>query len=153
MLGLCFHLGDHNDRHAAFFTVATWGSLALSFGVTDLFVITQKPDLLEGFGLDPARVLRLASPHTLKRSPEFKDVPLVQLVTKNHDVPMQDLRDFKHPEDAIYVVGGEKNGCPENLVDNETSGFVYIPTVAGRSLWAQQAASVVLWDRSKKEGV
>lgn len=63
----------------------------------------------------------------------------------------QSLREYEHPEDAIYVFGNS----PENLVGyvDEDDDVVTIDTPSSQVLFAPVVLSVVLYDRMAKRVV
>ena len=58
------------------------------------------------------------------------------------------LVDFVHPEDAVYIFGGD-DGFMEPI---EADHYVYIPTPPTWELYASQAGAIVIWDRTIKNG-
>lgn len=69
---------------------------------------------------------------------------------------LEELRDFTHPLDAIYVFGGSVTRLKPATLGLyqgawlEPAASVYIPTSA--DLYAAQAGGIVLWDRFTKVG-
>jgi len=62
-----------------------------------------------------------------------------------------DLKDFKHPDDAIYIFG--RDGGKINGKDQPPLGVditIKIPNV--KSLWGIEALSILMWDRYIKHG-
>lgn len=57
------------------------------------------------------------------------------------------IRDYKHPQRAIYLLGSEDNGLPQALI-NKCQDLIYLP--GERSLNVAVAGSVVLYDRVNK---
>ena len=55
-----------------------------------------------------------------------------------------ELGKFTHPESAMYVFGGDREGFKAEA-DAETS-WLFVPT-EGKELWSGQAAGMILWDR------
>ena len=155
MIGLCFELAGHSTEHSEWFNLNSWCSLAVSFGVTDLSVMGSSPHLLKKFAFAGLNLHAIKNPARFRKSAKFDSFPIVQLITPKLaevvDVKAESLPQFHHPEDAIYILGGEKKGSPENFIYDDNSCFLTIPTVHDRGkLWAQQAATVVLYDRWAK---
>jgi tRNA(Leu) C34 or U34 (ribose-2'-O)-methylase TrmL len=126
--------------------------MAMAYGATDLCVMSASPHLMKKFACPPLNIQAVKNPARLRKSAKFDQTPIVQLVTAKMDMQAESLIDFHHPEDAIYTFGTEKTGSPENLINDENSCFVTIPTLFGRSMWAQQVATSVLYDRWAKRG-
>lgn len=61
------------------------------------------------------------------------------------------LQDFEHPDNVLYVLG-RSGTSPKALYEEEEGDLtVHIETPEGKGLlWAHQAASIILYDRSTK---
>ena len=69
-------------------------------------------------------------------------------INKELGVP---LSEFEHPENAIYMIGGNK---PEHRdIETENAIYVKIETPVNKSLWNFIALGLVLDDRNKKQSV
>ena len=55
------------------------------------------------------------------------------------------LEEFKHPRSAVYILGAEDTGIPEDLL--KTSTVVKVPSLYPFSLNVAVAGSIVLYDR------
>lgn len=76
-------------------------------------------------------------------------VPLVDIVAVELSDRAVDLRDFRHPDRAIYLLGAEDYGIPAEVID-ECAAVVQIPTFYCLNVAA--AGTVVLYDRAAKRG-
>ena len=66
-----------------------------------------------------------------------------------HEEGETTLRDFVHPENALYIFG-KTNYSPFLSFDSPGSVSVKIETPSPGLLWGHQAASVILYDRFVK---
>lgn len=81
-------------------------------------------------------------------SPENFQLPHdCKLVAVEQTDSARDLRDFRHPERAIYLLGAEDRGIPQKLQDR-AHYTVQIPS--DRCLNVAVAGSIVLYDRIVK---
>lgn len=55
------------------------------------------------------------------------------------------LDEFKHPERAVYLLGGESHGLPEEVLKNTKT--IHIPTPKSISLNVAATGTLVLYDR------
>ena len=79
---------------------------------------------------------------------EHKNLQVI-FITENGE---HDLRDFVHPENALYIVG-KTNYSPFNTLKIGNSTSVRVPTSINKGLlWGHQATSIVLYDRLVKNG-
>lgn len=58
-----------------------------------------------------------------------------------------DLRDFKHPERAVYLLGAEDHGIPKELM----SGMMKVKIPSAICLNVATAGSIIMYDRISKE--
>src|SRR6185369_288204 len=74
--------------------------------------------------------------------PKYAEIVCIELADN-----AQGLKTFRHPERAIYILGAEDYGLPQQLLDNHTvvqiDGAQYCLNVA-------TAGSIVLYDRISK---
>lgn len=61
----------------------------------------------------------------------------------------QQLPGFSHPERAVYLLGAEDNGLPQDVIERCDS-MVEIPTIQPRSMNVATAGSIILYDRHVK---
>lgn len=152
MVGVCFFHGGFHEEHKSHFDISTWTTLCRALGATNLSIVMKgKEQLPKEFKKEKSvEVRQIGSPKRFRKSAKFDDVTIVQLVGKKSgaDIEAVDLKDFEHPENAMYVVGHDKDGSPDHFVTDGPHAFVRIPTEF--DIWAQQAAAVVLWDRISK---
>lgn len=62
-----------------------------------------------------------------------------------------DLKDFEHPKDALYLFGRTNMGLPVMNRESYTSIKFSTPKNLG-TIWAHQAAGIILYDRFLKNG-
>lgn len=62
------------------------------------------------------------------------------------------LKDFVHPEHAIYVFGHDTKNIKPDQFKLKADHQVYIPTPSDAEMWSFQALGIVLWDREMKHG-
>ena len=78
---------------------------------------------------------------------DFKVPNDCSLVAVEQTSRSRDVRDFKHPERAIYLLGAEDRGVPQDLLKRADS-VVEIPSE--RCLNVAVAGSIILYDRLAK---
>jgi hypothetical protein len=122
-----------------------WSYVFSNFGVEDLWEM----------GDDSNKDLNIYQP-TIKISSaaELPDRPLVVLAPQEskYIVGEESLKDFVHPDDAIYMFGGSH--CSMTGVDlggRVADHYVYIPLVKNEC-FSHSAAYITLWDRELKDG-
>jgi hypothetical protein len=63
------------------------------------------------------------------------------------------LRDFKHPEDCVYLFGPDHDNLNEDhLGGREPASLVYIQTDTHYEMYAHTAAALTLYSRSLQRG-
>lgn len=63
------------------------------------------------------------------------------------------LRDFVHPEDAIYYFGHDTHWVAEEMFDGRpVASRVYVPTDTQYDMWSYVAFATFMWDRRSKQG-
>ena len=135
MLGLCFAY-DQNAR-----TRNEWAFLIDWFGVTDSWEY-GKPDDVDGYPKSTG----------ITTSAELPDKPLVVLTPAEARTVKgtQCLHDFVHPEEAIYMTGGNHVHMAESpMFNGRDYQTVYIP-VDQYELYAIFAATMAFYDRRHK---
>ena len=125
-----------------------WMDLAIAYNV-DLVIMI--PDLKfstkNSIGFESYDSIENA----LSSHPELTKVFLEPKdIADNNNVPSESLTTFDHPKDALYIFG---NSAVSNIgfVDVNNDKVVYVPTINQHQIWSIQVASIVLYDRSKKE--
>jgi hypothetical protein len=138
MLGICFKREPRNWMQDQ------WSYTFSNFGITDIWereyadgdlVIYQKTIPIHSAEELPDKTLIAVSPEAAR------------FVKGN-----ENLIDFEHPEDAIYLFGGSHSVLTlEELGNRVPDHIVYIPSVKNE-LYAFSAANIVLYDRRVKRG-
>lgn len=136
MFALCFAY-ENNDH-----TRNEWSYLCEWFNVASTFEY-GKPESVKG------------TPHTvaIDSMADLPDQPLVVLSPENGRHIQGDivLRDFEHPDDAIYVFGNNHLHMSESpLFAGRDYSSVYIPTNKAE-MFAVFAATLTLYDRREKQ--
>lgn len=122
-----------------------WRS-AWQFGAAGIFTVGQR---YRSQASDTAKAWR----HVPLRC--YRDVEEMWSVLP-HDAPViavemggKGLRQFHHPQRAIYLLGAEDHGLPQSVVDR-CHKHVAIEAVRWPSLNVAVAGSIVMWDRIRK---
>lgn len=94
--------------------------------------------------------ISLQTPHTIVD--DFAEIPSDKsFVFVEKDIPLNRtatfLSDFVHPTDVLYCFGGNACGMPYAWHEQETDLKGDWLTISPNSLWADQAAAIVLADR------
>lgn len=138
MFGVCFKTevkGWEQDQ---------WSYLFSNFGVEDIWEMGEENEQFPVY-----------QPTTrIKTAAELPSYPLVvvQPQAALHVKGTESLRDFVHPEGAIYMFGGSHEVMThEDLGGRVAEHYVYIPLTA-HECYAFSAAYMVLWDRKVKNG-
>lgn len=86
-----------------------------------------------------------------KNAQELKDnLPYsTQLIAVELDEKSQPLETYEHPDRAVYILGNERNGLPQPVLDM-CHGIVQLP--GHNSLNVSVAGSIVLYDIVAKRG-
>lgn len=71
------------------------------------------------------------------------------LVGVEMDEKAQFLSGFKHPKNAIYILGSESFGLPKNIVD-DCDSVVKIESLRPQSMNVSTAGTLVIYDRTVK---
>ena len=97
--------------------------------------------------------------HTARHTPllHFADMAdlaahtpaMASLVGVELDPRAVSLPGFAHPERAIYLLGAEDDGLPQDVID-ECDALVTIPSVLPWSMNVSTAGTVLLYDRHAK---
>ena len=94
-------------------------------------------------------------PTRIATAAELPATPLVVVSSPNGKYVQgtQDLKTFKHPPNAIYLFGGDKEHLSDanDLGGREPDHIVFIPT-GPRVMHSFLAAGIVLYDRMVKNG-
>jgi hypothetical protein len=137
MLRLCF--GYIRNR----WEINNWSYLVAAFPVDEYYVIVRpKDELIESGFLKKAKIIRTAD--ELPKEPEL----VVAAPKKGRFIQGSvDLKDFKHPEDAIYMFGFDNVHLSEDeLGSREPDHVVYIDAESRWELFAHVAAAIFLYD-------
>lgn len=141
MLRLCF--GYIRNR----WEINNWSYLLSSFPVDEYYVIVKANDELINSGfLKQAKIIRTAD--ELPKEPEL----VVAAPKKGRFVQGSvDLKDFKHPEDAIYMFCFDNVHLSEDQLGTRAPDHaVYIDAEDKWELYAHVAAGIFLYDRKTK---
>ncbi len=172
-------LGHWEDNEANPFSgrlvdAMRWLNQLVAFGV-QYFVFVD--DTMSKVQLATLQEMQATSPEplaksiTIRRGGSLEDAikfvkelrPTIEVVYVERralitDRPVQSLKDFKHPKEALYVFGGDFDPDPQNpekSVCDRVEGVVVsidYPNVDKVALYAQEALSCILYDRYIKEG-
>ncbi len=172
-------LGHWEDNEANPFSgrivdAMRWLNQLTAFGV-QYFVFVD--DTMAKVQLEKLQEMQNSSPEelarevTIKRGDSLDDAilrikelkPDIQVVYLERraliaDRPVQSLKDFVHPKDALYVFGSDFEpgpGNPSKSVCDRVNGVVVsidYPNVDKVALYAQEALSCLLYDRYIKGG-
>lgn len=144
MLGVSFqseHRGWMQDQ---------WSWVFSNFGITDIWESHSDHDGERGKdGSIYQPTIKISSADELP-----KDIPLVviQPINGRFIKGTVSLKDFEHPEDAIYMFGGSHSMMHhDDFGDRVADHLVYIPTVK-LEMYSFAAAYITLWDRFVKNG-
>jgi tRNA (guanosine-2'-O-)-methyltransferase len=74
-------------------------------------------------------------------------IPIASLVAVELNNKSRPLKNFIHPERAIYLLGAEDTGIPDNIL-NDCDSIVQLP--GNYCLNVAVAGSIVLYDRNSK---
>lgn len=69
----------------------------------------------------------------------------VQIVCLENNEGAVDLRTFNHPQRAIYLLGSEDNGLPDNILSGRK--VICVPSEKDFCLNVSVAGSIVMYDR------
>lgn len=143
MIGVCFqseHRGWMQDQ---------WSWVFSNFGITDIWERGSDHDGSRG---KDGSVYQTTI--KIDTAAELPDVPLVVIQPPDGRFirGKQSLRDFLHPENAIYLFGGSQSVLSdEDLGGRIPEALVYIPTVKYEA-YSHTAAYMTLWDRYVQRG-
>ena len=134
------HNGQYQDQ---------WDYVLSNFNPDTVFVIGDEKNA------PTTNVFAKLKATYVKDASELPDTKLVVLAPDNgrYIVGNEDLKDFVHPEDVIYLFGGDVEWLwPEQLGDRVPDHLVYIDTNTHDDMWSWVAYAVVAWDRRMKSG-
>lgn len=137
MFGVCF-TGERNATYQD-----QWSFLFSNFGVEDIWE-------LERGGCEIFQnTIKIESAAEL---PEDRPLVVLQPPTGRWIKGTESLKDFVHPDDAIYMFGGSHDVMTlEDLGGRVAEHYVYIPLVH-HECYAFSAGYMTLWDRKVKRG-
>jgi hypothetical protein len=137
-IGICFVGEQRRD------TQDQWSFLLSNFGDPECWEIEKAS--VEAVYQKPVKI------KTAEELPS--DRPLVVLAPEagKYVQGTENLKDFEHPDDAIYLFGSSHlNLCEDEMGDRVADHCVYIPLVKCEC-YAPPAAYMTLWDRYVKRG-
>ena len=138
MLGICF-------RHNRGVIQTQWSYLC------SMYNITLKWERMCGDEPSEKGVIQIETAADLPKEPALV---LVSPKTGRYLPGEVDLKDFKHPENAIYMFGGDKiTLSEEELGGRKPDYIVYIPQATEFDIHSPIAAGIVLYDRHIKRGI
>ena len=82
-----------------------------------------------------------------KNSPLY-DCPLVAIEFSSGSIP---IKEFIHPNRAIYLLGSEDGGLPAEIMDNPRITKLELPSVRMPSYNVAMAGTITMYDRIIKE--
>jgi len=123
-----------------------WRS-AYIFGASFVFTIGKR---YQKQSSDTLKTYRHAPLWTFDTFKDFKDhIPLsARIICIEIDGRAISLKEFIHPQQAIYLLGAEDNGLPEDVMEKYQR--VYIPSSRKFSLNVAVAGSIIMYDRLVK---
>ncbi len=123
------------------FDTTGWQFALKALGCTEVYE-------LPGVGTPLRASIKLETLHDLLRYHGDAKVVVVQNREGDFIQGDQDLRDFEHPDEAIYVFGGSQTRMRvDDFYGTSPVAHVYIPT---GDLMPSQAGAIVLCDRILK---
>lgn len=142
-----FGIGIYQWRHDE--NIGTLWRSALIFGADFIFTIGRPYKHQPSDTVKAPRHLPLYDYPTFERFHELmpRNAPLVA-VEQCPDA--MTLSEYKHPERAIYVLGSESNGLPDDVLE-QCHQRVIVPSEKALCLNVATAGSLVLYDRFVKE--
>jgi len=96
--------------------------------------------------------------HNLQKIDSWKDITTDKIVfcidqhseeeIKNYAYQVEDLKAFPHPDNATYVFGRNTNHhLTHEIIEASDAGKdVQILTIPGKTLWAEVAMGIILYD-------
>ncbi len=137
-----FGIGIYRNK-----TVENIGTLwrsAYNFGASFIFVIGKRYPKQASDTVKAYRHVPLYEYETFEDF--YKSMPYdCQLIGIEQSETSKDIKDFKHPERAIYLLGAEDNGLPKEVM-NKCVKVVHISSPM--CLNVAVAGSIVMYDRN-----
>lgn len=137
-----FGIGIYHPKRSE--NIGSLWRTAHSFGADFLFTIGPRYHKQASDTSDATRHVPLFKYNSWE---EFRRHTPGQIVCVEIDSKAEDLKSFKHPEQAVYVLGAEDYGIPPRYLEQyqtvKISGGLYCLNVA-------VAGSIVLYDRISK---
>jgi len=129
--------------------------------VDDLNVLTQWCNVFKNFEPDAVYIVedrpssrpnrRLVRAHTfIKSLEELPDYPIILAAPKvaKHICGKTPFKDFRHPQDAIYLFGKDNEAFTSAALGSRTlEDIIYIETKRTSELHSFVCASIILYDR------
>jgi len=126
-----------------------WHDLAISYNIDTLVMI---PDL-KIFDYQDLTFQKFETLEEALKALEGKGT-FVFLEPKStieeHGYKGEDLKDFKHPTDAIYIFGNSGRSNIGSYNPERGDKIVYISTPVTTQIWSIEIAAMVLYDRELK---
>lgn len=134
------HNGQYQDQ---------WDYVLSNFNINSLYVIGDVKDAPR------TNVFAKLNATYIDSAADLPDVPLVVLAAFDGrqirgDI---DLADFKHPDDAVYLFGGDVEWLTHDQLGGRVPDhLVFINTDTHDDMWSWVTYAVVAWDRMMKNG-
>jgi len=113
----------------------------------DLWYYPLKDFDVDEFAMTPVSGIRVNNKvqefHSVDAMIQHYDLPVILCTEDGKD----DLVDFKHPKDALYLFNRTSGGV---IINNPTYTLKISTKLNKGMLWGHQAASIILYDRFKK---
>lgn len=138
MIGLCYY------QDSDIMVREYWAMIIECFGVTNAWEVGDESKSDSNYN----------KPVFIDKVEDLpKDKPIVVLAHKNakYVQGVTDIKDFEHPEECIYVFGGDNmNQVPESYEGFEDIRYVYVDTKY--EIYSHQIGAIMLYDRKIKNG-
>ena len=122
-----------------------WRS-AFNFGASFIFTIGKRYKKQASDTIKAIKHIRLYEYLTYEDF--YKSMPKnCVLVMVEQTQEATNLKDFTHPERAIYLLGAEDNGLPERIMKDHPKIYVDTPMCLNVAV----AGSIIMYDRSIKQ--
>ena len=122
-----------------------WRS-AFNFGASFIFTIGRRYKKRASDTIKAIRHIPLYEYPTYEDF--YKSIPKnCVLVIVEQTKEAKNLKDFTHPERAVYLLGAEDNGLPERIMEGHSKVFINTPMCLNVAV----AGSIIMYDRSIKQ--
>lgn len=120
-----------------------WSQVLRAFNVTEVYELPGLgPPLQTSIGLE-----------TVDDVSNFHTAKMIVVQPEDGDFVQGEtfLAELEHPEEAIYIFGGAQTRLTQHdLEDVDVEAYVYLPKPNQTELFPNQAAAIVLFDRTWK---